>query len=127
MGFRFRKSFKAGPLRINVSKKGVGYSFGGKGCRITKKTNGNLMTTASIPGTGLSYVKETSFKRKNNRKKTITTKKQKVILCFLCWTLGWVGAHKFYQQKYGSGLLYLFTGGLLGIGWIVDCITIPFS
>lgn len=62
MGFRFRKSANFGPLRINFSKSGVGYSVGGKGVRITKKTSGGFRTTASVPGTGLSYVKETGGK-----------------------------------------------------------------
>ena len=60
MGFRFRKSVNFGPLRVNLSKSGVGYSVGGKGFRVTKKANGGVRTTASIPGTGISYVKETS-------------------------------------------------------------------
>lgn len=37
MGFRFRKSVNLGPLRVNFSKSGVGYSVGGKGFRATKK------------------------------------------------------------------------------------------
>lgn len=36
--------------------------------------------------------------------------------------LGMFGVHKFMQKKIGMGLLYLFTGGLFGIGWIVDSI-----
>lgn len=36
MGFNFRKSFKIGPARVNVSKSGVGYSIGAKGFRFTK-------------------------------------------------------------------------------------------
>jgi len=28
--------------------------------------------------------------------------------------------HRFYLGKIGSGILYLLTGQLLGIGWIVD-------
>ena len=71
MGLRFRKSVKAGPVRINFSKSGVGYSVGGKGFRVTKRADGKTQTTASIPGTGISYTKtskkkeeETSFASK---------------------------------------------------------------
>lgn len=64
MGFRFRKSISLGPFRLNFSKSGVGYSFGGKGFRVTKTATGRTRTTASIPGTGISYVKETGTKRK---------------------------------------------------------------
>lgn len=64
MGFRFRKSASFGPLRINFSKSGVGYSVGGKGFRVTKKATGGYRATASVPGTGFSYVKETGGKAK---------------------------------------------------------------
>lgn len=33
---------------------------------------------------------------------------------------GWAGVHKFMDKKIGIGLLYLFTFGVFGIGWIVD-------
>ncbi len=33
----------------------------------------------------------------------------------------WIlSAHRFYLGKIGSGILYLLTGQLLGIGWIID-------
>ena len=64
MGLRFRKSVKAGPVRINFSKSGVGYSVGGKGFRVTKRADGKTQTTASIPGTGVSYTKTTGKKKK---------------------------------------------------------------
>ena len=37
MGWNFRKSIKAGPARINLSKSGVGYSVGAGGVRYTKR------------------------------------------------------------------------------------------
>lgn len=58
MGMRFRKSFGKGPFKVTLSKSGVGYSVGTKGFRVTKKASGGMRTTASIPGTGTSYVKE---------------------------------------------------------------------
>lgn len=40
MGFRFRKSINmGGGFRLNLSKSGVGYSWGTKGFRITKRAN----------------------------------------------------------------------------------------
>lgn len=44
----------------------------------------------------------------------------KFIACLLG---GWFGLHKFMEKKTGLGILYLLTGGLLGIGWLVDSIT----
>lgn len=35
---------------------------------------------------------------------------------------GWSGAHKFMEKKIGVGILYLFTFGLFGVGWIVDSV-----
>lgn len=67
MGFRFRKSFGKGPFRVTVSKSGVGYSVGGKGFRYTKKAGGGTRTTASIPGTGISFVSDSGSKAKNSR------------------------------------------------------------
>ncbi len=48
------------------------------------------------------------------------SRKDKTIALLLCIFLGVLGIHRFYVGKIGSGLLYLFTGGLFGIGWIVD-------
>ncbi len=43
---------------------------------------------------------------------------------FLCLFLGILGAHKFYESRPGLGILYIFTGGLFGIGWLIDLIVI---
>ena len=77
MGLRFRKSINMGPVRVNFSKSGVGYSIGTKGVRITKKANKNTMTTIGIPGTGFSYTKEISKKEKkkmNNKTNNVRRK-----------------------------------------------------
>ena len=34
--------------------------------------------------------------------------------------LGIFGIHRFYLGKFGTGFIYLLTGGLLGIGWLYD-------
>jgi TM2 domain-containing membrane protein YozV len=34
--------------------------------------------------------------------------------------IGPLGIHRFYMGKIGTGLLWLFTGGLLGVGWVYD-------
>lgn len=48
MGFIFRKSFKLGPLKINLSRNGVGYSVGNKRIRHTKTTTGKSYNTIKI-------------------------------------------------------------------------------
>ena len=48
----------------------------------------------------------------------------KIVALILCIFLGEFGAHYFYVGKIWKGILYLFTFGLLGIGWFVDIIRI---
>lgn len=50
--------------------------------------------------------------------------KNKWVAFLLCLFLGFLGAHKFYEGKAGMGILYIFTGGLFGIGWIIDLIVL---
>lgn len=50
--------------------------------------------------------------------------KNKWVAFLLCFFLGYFGVHKFYEGKVGTGILYLFTLGLFGIGWFVDCIVL---
>ncbi|MBA3015592.1 MAG: TM2 domain-containing protein [Proteobacteria bacterium] len=44
---------------------------------------------------------------------------------YILWLFGFLGAHRFYYGKPGSGTLYFFTLGLFGIGWLVDLFLIP--
>jgi len=44
-----------------------------------------------------------------------------------CIFLGVFGAHRFYVGKVGTGILYLLTGGLCGIGAFIDFIMILFG
>lgn len=53
--------------------------------------------------------------------------KNKWIALLLCFFLGFLGAHKFYEEKAGMGILYLFTMGLFGIGVIIDFIALLFK
>jgi TM2 domain-containing membrane protein YozV len=46
------------------------------------------------------------------------------IAWLLLFFLGLLGIHRFYLGKWGTGIIYLFTGGLLGIGWLYDLCTL---
>ncbi|HVJ07102.1 MAG TPA: DUF4236 domain-containing protein [Acidisarcina sp.] len=66
MGWGFRRSLKFGPLKLNFSKSGIGYSVGGRGFRVGQDARGRSYTSASIPGTGL-YSRQYSGKGKPPR------------------------------------------------------------
>lgn len=53
--------------------------------------------------------------------------KNKWVAFLLCLFLGPLGVHKFYEGKIGMGILYLFTLGLCGIGWVIDLISLLFK
>lgn len=87
MGIRFRKSVNFGPLRINASKSGLGWSVGVPGARYTKMANGRTRTTASIPGTGISWVEESKKTYKTNQPEPEKPKKMTRfdLFCLIVW------------------------------------------
>lgn len=47
-------------------------------------------------------------------------------VAYLLWLpFGIVGAHRFYCGRVGTGVLWCLTGGLFGIGWLIDVFLIP--
>lgn len=68
MGLRFRKSFKIAPgVRLNLNRKSVGVSLGGKGARYSINSSGRRTATVSVPGTGISYSKTTAGKSSSGK------------------------------------------------------------
>lgn len=55
---------------------------------------------------------------------TQTSDKNKNVALLLCIFLGFFGIHRFYVGKIGTGLIWMFSFGLFGIGWIADLINI---
>lgn len=53
--------------------------------------------------------------------------KNKWVSFFLCLFLGVFGIHKFYEGRVLLGLVYILTGGLCGIGVLVDLIVLLFK
>lgn len=48
-----------------------------------------------------------------------------LLVGYLLWIFGFLGAHRFYYGRQLTGTLYFFTLGLLGIGWLIDLFLIP--
>ena len=53
--------------------------------------------------------------------------KNKWVALLLCFFLGGLGAHRFYEGKIGTGILWLCTGGLFFVGWVIDFFILLFK
>ena len=60
----------------------------------------------------------------DNDDRTVTDT-HSLLVGYLLWIFGFLGAHRFYFGRPISGTVYLFTLGLLGIGWLVDLFLMP--
>jgi len=52
-------------------------------------------------------------------------KSHSLVIGYLLWIFGFIGAHRFYYGRPISGTIYFFTLGLFFIGWLVDLLLIP--
>ena len=48
-----------------------------------------------------------------------------LVIGYILWIVGFMGAHRFYYGKPISGTIYFLTLGIFFIGWIVDLFLIP--
>lgn len=48
-----------------------------------------------------------------------------VLVGYILWIFGFLGAHRFYYGKPVTGTIWFFTLGLLFVGWIIDLFLIP--
>ena len=48
-----------------------------------------------------------------------------VLIGYVLWIFGFMGAHRFYYGRPVSGTIWFFTLGLFFIGWIIDLFLIP--
>ena len=126
MGLKFRKSIKIAPgVKVNIGKKSAGVSIGGKYGGISMNTKTGTRARVSAPGTGISYTTKiggASGKSSSSSNETDITEINVKVYLVLTVLLGWLGIHRFYRRQYGIGLLYMLTGGIFFIGWIVDII-----
>lgn len=136
MGFRFRKSINlGGGFRVNLSKSGIGYSYGVKGLRYTKTAKGKDRVTASIPGTGLSWSTETGKTAKSQKQPTgaksepaptqaVKAEKTPIpvwvkVLAVICG-IGFVFYYLHAGNDFGTALISGAVAG--GISYLVLCV-----
>lgn len=60
----------------------------------------------------------------SEKKSFVVTEKFKssLIRLIICLLGGWFGLHKFIKGEIFWGFVYMFTGGLFGIGYVIDLI-----
>lgn len=82
-------------------------------------------------GSGAENGRETRSERKTRRTeaeaascRTVASPRSKWVALILCLTLGWLGIHRFYVGKIGTGVLFWITRGFHGIGIVVDLVLI---
>jgi len=55
---------------------------------------------------------------------TITSDKSKKTALIVCLIFGLIGFHYFYVGRIKTGLIRLITLNFIGIGWLIDLVTI---
>jgi len=48
-----------------------------------------------------------------------------LVLGYIAWIFGFMGAHRFYYGKQITGTIWFFTAGLLFVGWFIDLFLLP--
>lgn len=127
MATRFRKSKKIAPgVKLNVGKKSVGVSIGGKYGGVSFNSRNGARARISAPGTGLSYSTKigNSPSSQNNTSVQIKEPVEIDATKYLIFTIffGWLGIHRFYRKQYLVGVLYLLSFGIFGLGYLIDIV-----
>lgn len=55
---------------------------------------------------------------------SMVSEKSRLAATLLCFFIGVLGIHRFYVGKIGTGIVWLLTGGIFGIGALIDFIII---
>lgn len=90
----------------------------------TAQAQPNIVINNNNTNTNVNTNKNTNTNINRNSGGVAYSPKSKIVALVLAILFGTLGIHRFYVGKIGSGILYLFTGGLFCIGWIVDIIKI---
>lgn len=115
MGLRFRKSIKLGPVKLNLSKSGIGLSAGIRGAHVGVNSRGTY-SSVGIPGTGIYAM---SYGSSGKSSAAVNVKPGT-----------FVGIpSRSVQTKTGSGLLWigLLDLVLLSFQWVVGLLAIALT
>ena len=93
----------------NCGKENPDDSYYCRGCGFSLKANAPSTNPIGFESAPVSKPKTAPCQIKN--------KKTALVLCIF---LGFLGAHRFYVGKYGTGILYALTLGFLSLGWFFD-------
>ena len=85
-----------------------------------EENNTHNQDSNNIPYIVINNTNNNTNTNTNNNSVAGPKPKNKWVAFFLCLLIGYLGAHKFYEGKILLGVVYLFTFGILGIGWIID-------
>lgn len=93
-------------------------------CRMCPQCGSAIPTHTTSSGANTAQQEVASARSPQKPSVPVTASKPKCKWISLVLCIFTVCGHKFYEGKTAMGLLYLFTVGLFGIGWIIDIIKI---
>lgn len=68
-----------------------------------------------------------SYRTQSEMLRAHRSPKSRLVALLLCLIVGIFGVHRFYVGRWITGILYVLTGGLFAIGWLLDILLILFG
>jgi len=87
-------------------------------------TKNTIKTSLYAPAAKVYNYKAAKYNSNLNNNSSTSGGDFDITTFLICFFLGGLGVHRFMKGDIGMGILYLLTGGLCGIGWLIDLIKI---